>query len=54
MPKVMWALMGKLVPQLPRVINFAYDLRFRHMIAYCKGIFEKYKLFHQTPTHSTF
>jgi hypothetical protein len=34
MPKVMWAPMGKLVPQLPEVVNFAYDLHFRHMIAH--------------------
>jgi hypothetical protein len=44
MPKVMWALMGKLVPQLPGVVTFAYDLRFRCAIARWKGIFEKYTL----------
>jgi hypothetical protein len=26
MPKFMWAPMGKLVPQLPGVVTFAYDL----------------------------
>jgi hypothetical protein len=52
MPKLMWAPMGKLVPQLP-VINFAYDLCFRHVIARWKGIFEKYTLHHQNLTPST-
>jgi hypothetical protein len=32
--------MGKLVPQLPRVITFVYDLRFRRVITYWKDIFE--------------
>jgi hypothetical protein len=40
----MWAPMGKLVPQLPGVVTFAYDLCFRHVIAHWKGIFEKYTL----------
>ena len=53
-PKVMWAPMGKLVAQLPRVVNFAYDLRFRCVIAHWKGISEKYTLHHQTLTSSTF
>ena len=44
MPKVMWAPMGKLVPQLPGVITFAYDLRFRHVIAHWKDIFMSYTL----------
>ena len=39
--KVMWAPMDKLVPQLPKVVTFAYDLRFRHVIACWKGIFKK-------------
>jgi hypothetical protein len=52
MPKVMWASMGKLVPQLPGVVTFAYDLRFRRVIAHWKGIFENYTLFHQTLTLS--
>ena len=47
-PKVMWALMGKLVPQLPGVVTFAYDLHFRRVIARWKGIFANYALFHQT------
>jgi hypothetical protein len=33
--------LGKLVHQLPGVITFAYDLRFRHMIARWKGIVEE-------------
>jgi hypothetical protein len=53
MPKVMWAPMGKLVPQLPRVVTFAYDLCFRHVIAHWKGIFDKYTLCHQNLTSST-
>jgi hypothetical protein len=52
MPKVMWAPMGKLVPQLPGVVTFAYDLCFRCVIARWKGIFENYTLFHQTLTLS--
>ena len=52
-PKIMWASMGKLVPQLPRVVTFAYDLRFRRVIARWKVISEKYTLFHQTLTPST-
>jgi hypothetical protein len=30
--------LGKLVHQLPGVVTFAYDLRFRNMIAHWKGI----------------
>ena len=37
MPKVMWA---PLVHQLPKVVTFAYDLRFRHVIPRWKGIIE--------------
>jgi hypothetical protein len=48
----MWASMGKLVPQLLGVINFAYNLCFRHVIACWKGIFDKYTLCHQTMTPS--
>jgi hypothetical protein len=33
--------LGKLVHQLPGVVTFAYDLRFRHMIARWKGIIEE-------------
>jgi hypothetical protein len=33
--------LGKLVHQLPGVVTFAYDLRFRHMIAHWKGIIEE-------------
>jgi hypothetical protein len=49
----MWALMGELVPQLHWVVTFAYDLRFRCVIASWKGIFENYELFHKTLTLST-
>jgi len=34
--------LGKLVHQLPRVVTFAYDLRFRRMIACWKDIFKAY------------
>jgi hypothetical protein len=33
--------LGKLVHQLPGVITFAYDLRFRFVIAHWKGIIEE-------------
>ena len=33
--------LGKLVHQLPEVVTFAYDLRFRCMIARWKGIAEE-------------
>jgi hypothetical protein len=33
--------LGKLVHQLLEVVIFAYDLRFRHMIAHWKGIVEE-------------
>jgi hypothetical protein len=33
--------LGKLVHQLPKVITFAYNLRFRCMIARWKGIIEE-------------
>jgi hypothetical protein len=33
--------LGKLVHQLPEVITFAYDLRFRRVIARWKGIVEE-------------
>jgi len=49
----MWALMGKLVPQLLGVVTFAYNLHFRHEIAHWKGIFENYTLCHKTLTPST-
>jgi hypothetical protein len=48
MPKVMWAPMGKLVTQLPRVVTFAYDLRFMRVIAHWKGILESYTLCYKT------
>jgi len=31
--------MGKLVPQLPEVVTFAYDLHLRYVIAHWKGVF---------------
>jgi hypothetical protein len=33
--------LGKLVHQLPGVVTFAYNLRFRRMIVRWKGIFEE-------------
>jgi hypothetical protein len=33
--------LGKLVHQLPRVVTFAYDLRFRRVIARWKGIVDE-------------
>ena len=33
--------LGKLVHQLPEVVTFAYDLRFRRVIARWKGIVEE-------------
>jgi hypothetical protein len=35
--------LGKLVHQLPGVVTFAYDLRFRNMMARWKDISEAYK-----------
>ena len=34
--------LGKLVHQFPGVVTFAYDLRFRRMIARWKDIYEAY------------
>ena len=48
----MWAPMGKLVPQLLEVVTFAFDLRFRCVIARWKGIFNNYTWCHQTLTMS--
>jgi len=53
MPKVMRAPMSKFVPQLPVVVNFSYNLRFRHVIAHWKCFFENYTLRRQTLTPST-
>jgi hypothetical protein len=36
--------LGKLVHQLPGVVTFAYDLRFRHMIAHWKDLSEDYNI----------
>ena len=36
--------LGKLVHQLPGVVTFAYDLRFRRVIAHWKGIIEEINL----------
>jgi hypothetical protein len=33
--------LGKLVHQLPRVVTFAYNIRFRRMIARWKGIIKE-------------
>ena len=38
----MWAPMGKLVPQLPWFITFAYNLCFRCTIARWKGLSKDY------------
>jgi hypothetical protein len=53
MPKVMWAPMGKLVPQLLGVITFTYDLRFRRMIACWKYLSKNYTFRCQNLTPST-
>jgi hypothetical protein len=53
-PKVMWAPMGKLVPQLLEVVTFEYDLSCRCVIARWKGILENYTLCHQNLNLSTF
>jgi hypothetical protein len=37
--------LDKLVHQLPGVVNFAYDLRFRCTIAFWKGLSEEYTCF---------
>jgi hypothetical protein len=36
--------LGKLVHQLPRVVTFAYDLRFRRMITRLKDLSEDYNV----------
>ena len=41
--------LGKLVHQLPGVVTFAYDLRFRHMIAHWKDLSEDYNIFEKIP-----
>ena len=33
--------LGKLVDQIPGLVTFAYDLRFRRMISHWKGIVEE-------------
>ena len=45
---------SKLVHQLPKVITFAYNIRFSNMISRWKGIFEKYTLCHQNLTSTIF
>ena len=44
----MWASMGNLVPQLPRVVTFAYDICVRCVIDRWKCISENYTLCCQT------
>ena len=39
--KSSWPRLGKLVHQLPGVVTFAYDLRFRRVIDRWKGIAEE-------------
>jgi hypothetical protein len=41
---------GKLVHQLPGVVTFAYDIRFRCTITCWKGLYEEYTLCHHTLT----
>ena len=41
--------LGKLVHQLPGVVTFAYDLRFRHMIAHWRDLSEDYNIFDKIP-----
>jgi hypothetical protein len=41
--------LGKLVHQLPGVVTFAYDLRFRRMIARWKDLSEDYNIFDKIP-----
>ena len=46
--------LGKLVHQLPGVVTFAYDLRFRRMIARWKDISENYNFWsekHRSTIH---
>jgi hypothetical protein len=45
---------GKLVHQLPGVVTFAYDLRFRRTIAHWKGLSEEYTLCCHTLTLSIY
>jgi hypothetical protein len=52
MPKVMWAPMGKLVPQLPMVVTFSYDFHFRRVIARWKGLSENYTFCRQNLTRT--
>jgi hypothetical protein len=37
--------LGQLVHQIPGVVTFAYDLRFRHTIAHWKGLSKDYTCF---------
>jgi hypothetical protein len=46
----LWVSWCNLVPQLPRVITFAYDLCFRRVIARWKGLSENYTFHRQTLT----
>jgi len=43
---------GSVGTSTSRVVNFEYDLGFRHMIARWKGVFERYTLCNQTLTLS--
>jgi hypothetical protein len=52
-PNPHWLSWCKLVPQLPRVVTFAYELRFRCVIACWKGLSENYTFCSQTLTLST-
>jgi hypothetical protein len=43
--------LGKLVHQLPGVVTFAYDLRFRRIIARWKDLSENYNIFDKIQFH---
>jgi hypothetical protein len=45
---------GRLVHQLPRFVTFAYDLRFKNVIAHWKFLLENYTFFHKNLTMSIF
>jgi hypothetical protein len=44
----LWVSWCNLVPQLPKVITFAYDLRFRHVIVCWKGLSDSDSVYNLT------
>jgi hypothetical protein len=48
----LWVSWCNLVPQLPRIVSFEYNLCFRSVIAHWKGILENYTFLHQNLTSS--